>query len=421
MEVIVCICLIVLVTTIIAYLIYKNNVNCKTKGTTDVVKKESEVIAIEKETFFPSIQIIENHQLVPSYKNKIIDSKVKNAIAIIDNSATKLTQATKNVINVKKITEGGKVLFSASEKDVGNMLSAGKNQFYGTQVSSTTKKFAGQTKFNSETTLTKNMTKNQLASAGFNLVSLVVGQYYMSEINDKLDEINKNISNISDFLETRYTSDLKSIVSKIFEIVENQSEILENEYSRDKNFDGMSEQENLCVKLLGQANDEIKEKTKNIDLDFKNYLNNIKEIEKWYDRQQVLQQLLLKIGDLKYVLAYGNQSSKLCHTQYNIYLNETNNINKILKKWHTFYIDKFKIDIEKQRKKGNIFKFHIIGNIKEDWKYSKLQNNIAQNIASQIQPKELKFFNENKQDEKIIIQKYNGEYYNLPIDYQENI
>ena len=58
-------------------------------------------------------------------------------------------------------------------------------------------------------------------------------------------------------------------------------------------------------------------------------------------RQQILLKLLLEIGNLRYVLSYGNETSISAHTQYNTYLLQTNKVNEELEKWHNFYINKF--------------------------------------------------------------------------------
>ena len=364
------------------------------------------------------IQIIENNEIIPSEKKMISNSKVKAALITIDHLSLKTAITKKNIKNVKEVS--GKVLFSASEKDAQKMLSAGKNQFYGTQISSKTKKITDQTKFTKETGLTKNMTKQQLTSAGFNAASMVVGQYYMSEINDKLEEISNSVNDISNFQDSEYQGKILHIVSKMEEILDNQSDILINDESRKNSYNDNKEIEIKCAELLGQANIQISKELTKESLDYKKYESKVKKIEEWFLRQQLTQELLMKIGDLRYVLANGSETSKLSHKQYNNYLKQTTNVNKQLETWNNDHIAKFGIDIDKKRKKGNLFKIreHTLRMINEDWNYNKLQNNIVQQIASQIQSKKFKLYEDNKQDEKIIIQKYNGEYYNLPLNYE---
>lgn len=125
--------------------------------------------------------------------------------------------------------------------------------------------------------------------------------------------------------------------------------------------------------------------------------------------------LLLEIGNLRYILANGNETSKLSHMQYNNYLAQSNSINTKLKEWHTLISKKLGIDIKASRMNGKFFeiKKHTIGKINENWAYHKLNNEIANLIESQTNIKKFVPYMNRKQDEVIKIQKYNGEYYNL--------
>jgi len=420
MDVFIIICLIIIIVSIVIFTIYKFVVLKNKKIENKLEIKDDNIF--EKENFYPVIKVIENNDLVPSKESLITNEQAKMALATIDNLTQKVVGAFKNVKNVQELTKKEKVLFSANEQDVKNMMSAGKNKYYGTQVSSKTKKITKQTKFTKETTLTKNLTKQRLTSAGFSMASAVVGQYYMSEINDKLEVISANIDKISNFQDSEYQSKLLHIVSKMEEIIEHQNEILKNDEARKNAYHDNKELETKCAELLGQANMQISKNLNNSNLDYKNYEIIVKDIEEWFLRQQLTQELLMKIGDLRYVLANGSETSKLAHKQYNNYLKQTNNINQNLENWHNIYIDKFGIDISKQRKKGNLYKLreYTIGMINEEWNYDKIKNGIVEKILLQNTPNKFNLYENNKQDEVILIQKYDGEYYNLPLNSDNN-
>lgn len=129
----------------------------------------------------------------------------------------------------------------------------GTNEVYGTQVIGN--KFNKQTKFTNENQMIKNAGKYALINAGFNTASMIVGQYYMKEINNKLDELKEEINEISSYLDSEYKSRISYIVSKIQEIIENKIEILSNEFSRNKRYDDILKLENDCSQLLEQANE----------------------------------------------------------------------------------------------------------------------------------------------------------------------
>lgn len=415
MDVFIGICLIILIVIIVIFTIYKVKVLKKEKVENKLMIKND---IMNEENFFPVIKVIERNDLVPSKDNLITNEQAKSALVTINNLTPKVVNSFKNIKNVQELSKKGKVLFSVNEKDVKNMMVAGKNKYYGTQVSSQTKKITGQTKFTKETGLSKNITKQQLTGVGFNMASAVVGQYYMSEINDKLEIISANIDKISNFQDCEYQSKLLHIVSKLREILDYQDEILRNDEARKNSYHDNKELETKCAELLGQANMQIKENFSDSDLDYKNYEIKVQDIERWFLRQQLTQELLMKIGDLRYVLANGSETSKLAHKQYNNYLKQTNSINQKLKEWHNCYITKFEIDIDKQRKKGNLYKLreYTIGVINKEWNYDKIKTDIVEKILLQNTPNKFDLYENNKQDEVILIQKYNNEYYNLPLN-----
>ena len=82
------------------------------------------------------------------------------------------------------------------------------------------------------------------------------------------------------------------------------------------------------------------------------------------------------------------------------------------------YINKLRIDVEKKRKKGSLFKVRekTIGLIKEDWNYNKVEDSTIKQISSQIEPKKYNKLISDKKDDVILIQKYKGNYYNVPND-----
>lgn len=66
------------------------------------------------------------------------------------------------------------------------------------------------------------------ASAAMGVAAMVVGQYYMEQINNQLGEINDGISKISDFQDNEYRSRVFSLITHVKEIAKFQVEILEN-------------------------------------------------------------------------------------------------------------------------------------------------------------------------------------------------
>ena len=378
------------------------------------IKNEISFFINDKENLFPTIQIIENENFVPLEQNKIIESDIKQAISTFDNSIPNFVEIGQNIKNATEMLNSEKTFFSSAKKGTENMMKVkGSNEVYGIQMKG--KKIGKQTKFLNEEKLVHSYGKNAIVNASFSAAAMVVGQYYMNEINNKMDVIKNDIQGISDFLDSEYKSKLEFIISKIREIIDNKIEILGNNYLRDKRYDEILNLETKCTELLGQANEMIKTKIIDEEIDYKKYEEYIKEIQKWFQRQQLLQSLLLEIENLRYVLAYGNESSKLSHTQYNNYLNQINSVNEKLENWHKINAEKLGIDKKSKRRKTSLFKIrkNTIGRINEDWAYRKLKDDIVAIMECQTNIKKQTPYINKKQDEKIKIQKYKGEYYNL--------
>ncbi len=403
---------VIVVIVIIAYYIINNR---KDKTNEKVVKREISLSDKESSSNFPNIQIIEDSSIIPKEKNKIVDPEIKDAVAILDNATSKGIMAGQNIKNAGQILKGDKAFFSASKEGTENMLKVkGSDKVYGIQMKG--KEFHKQTQFKNEGQLVEGMTKNSLVNAGFNAASMVVGQYYMAEINEKMETMQHDIKNISNYLDSEYQGKIEHIISKIKEIVDNKNEILNNEFSRDKRYDEISREEENCTILLGQANNSINDLIGNDNLDYKKYENTIKEIQKWYTRQQVLIRMLLEIGNLRYILAYGNETSMFTHTQYNNYLLQTNSTNEKLRYWHILYKEKLGIDQKEHKRNASFYKVKkkTIAKIKDDWAYDKLDESIELMIGNQTTINTLQPYLEKKQDDCIKILKQGDNYYNLP-------
>ncbi len=64
------------------------------------------------------------------------------------------------------------------------------------------------------------------------VASMVIGQYYMTQINAELGEISDGISKISDFQDNEFRIRVFSLVAHVKKIADFQVEILENDELR---------------------------------------------------------------------------------------------------------------------------------------------------------------------------------------------
>ncbi len=390
----------------------------KNKNKQDTQLKAEIAVLENKDSYFPEVQIIESTDIVPLEKNKIIDKKVINALTTIDSTVPKTVNIVKKAKRGTEFLDKNKEFFSAAKKETKNMLKVSKSdKLYGMQMikdkNSNRQLFKKPVEFTKENALAKNVGTEALVDASFNALSIVVGQHYMNEINDKLENIEQEINEIVDYLDSEYNGKVMYIVSKIKELMDNKEVSVKNDFIKDKRYDDVMYLERECSELLGSANEEIKKNIQDGDIEYKDYIKKLQEINKWIIRQKLLLKLLFEIGELRYYLAEGFEDTNICHSQYNNYLSQCNMINQDLEKWNIFICEKYGIDINSSRRKGKFYviRKNTIGKLNENWAYKKLDKDIIQMIENQVNTEKMLPYK--KQGEVIKILKYNDEYYNL--------
>ena len=188
-------------------------------------------------------------------------------------------------------------------------------------------------------------------STGISVTSMIVGQYYMTQINSELTKINEEISKISTFQDNEYKSKILALVIQIKRISTFQTEIMENQQLRDFDIDKLNHLEQNCIELLGQANLTIMEFTKKDDIDYKKYNNQLTEIHNWYIYQKTLLEMLYKITDLKNILYVGAISKEQLNIIPTTYTKQVMEVHDLLTKWHERITKKLGIDTETARRK----------------------------------------------------------------------
>ncbi|MCR4717753.1 MAG: hypothetical protein K5656_11305 [Lachnospiraceae bacterium] len=184
------------------------------------------------------------------------------------------------------------------------------------------------------------------AAAAMSVASMVVGQYYMTQINAELGEISDGIEKISSFQDNEYKSRVFALMAQIKKIASFQAEIIDNPELRAAEIAHLNKLEDECIQLLGQANLMIADLTKKKDMDFSAYEKQLGYVQSWYVYQQNLLDLLYKISDLKYVLNLGNVSKKQCGALLPTYTKQVSDSQELLSKWHQDSMEKLSVDMD---------------------------------------------------------------------------
>lgn len=224
------------------------------------------------------------------------------------------------------------------------------------------------------------------AAAAMGVASMVVGQYYMTQINAELSVISDGISQIQDFQDNEYRSRVFSLVAHVKKIADFQAEILENEELRLSKISQLDSLEEECTQLLGQANLTLAGFAKKNELDYEEYEKALENAQNWFMYQKSLLDVLYKISDLRYTLHLGAVSREQCIALLPTYTTQVNETQVRLTAWHEGTTKRLGIDTNETRRKRAGFDgiVHFIpGLFNDDLNFRSIEKKTANMIAEQ--------------------------------------
>lgn len=224
------------------------------------------------------------------------------------------------------------------------------------------------------------------AAAAMGVASMVVGQYYMTQINAELGEIKDGISKIADFQDNEYRSKVFSLIAHVKKISDFQAEILENSELRMSKISQLDSLEEECTQLLGQANLTLVGYTQKKDLDYAAYEKELRDAQNWYMYQKSLLDVLYKISDLRYTLHLGAVSRAQCVALLPTYTQQVADTQGRLSTWHKETAKRLTISAEDGKRKRTGFDgvVHFIpGLFNEEFNFRAIEKSIASMITTQ--------------------------------------
>lgn len=225
------------------------------------------------------------------------------------------------------------------------------------------------------------------AAAAMGVASMVVGQYYMTQINAELGAINDGISEIQNFQDNEYRSRVFSLIAHVKKIADFQTEILENNEFRISKINQLDSLEEECTQLLGQANLTLASFAKKTDLDYETYEKVVGNSQNWFMYQKSLLDVLYKIAELRYTLHLGAVSREQCIAILPTYTKQVQDTQSRLAAWHEGTTERLKIDTDEVRRKRAGFDgvIHFLpGLFNEDLNYRSIEKNTVNMIRTQI-------------------------------------
>ena len=249
-------------------------------------------------------------------------------------------------------------------------------------------------------TKTKKITTNtKMATSAtanvMNVASLIVGQYYMSEVNSKLEGMNKSLSAISDYQKREFKSRVRSLVVNVQAISTFTEEIFEDETIRNNKLIHLQQLQEQTTQLIEQVNLEIEELIqKETQISYEEYSSIVNKLDGLVFFQKILLRVLQEIGKLTVVFGNGKLSQESSFSLMHTYVEQIAILSDDLAVWQDQYIDNFAIDLDasKRRKQGiEGVVTNITGVIKDDWRYAKLEEGLTVKIKQQMTPDKIEW------------------------------
>ena len=251
-----------------------------------------------------------------------------------------------------------------------------------------------------------------------NISSMVVGQYYMAQIDTKMAEMQEGIDKIYDFQQTEFKARIIALIGKVGNISKFNIEIIDNDELRKRSLDDLNRYRDDAVELLQQVNLTIENiVSKGHNSEFNKYQESIDDLDRLISFQQYLLSILEEIGRLVYLLNKGTVSSDHCYSLYNIYIEQSTDARNLINQWHDESIKTFALDLDNKRyaKQGiEALVFEIPGMIFNDWKYNEIPDSVITQIYKQLDNSlEIKNTTENLLEKETKIISKDGKYYYL--------
>lgn len=223
-------------------------------------------------------------------------------------------------------------------------------------------------------------------AAAMGIASMVVGQYYMTQINAELGTINDQISQITDFQDNEYRSRVFSLVSHVKKIADFQTEILENDELRLSKIAQLDSLEEECTQLLGQANLTLAGIAKKTGLGYEEYEKALENAQNWFMYQKSLLDILYKISDLRYTLYLGAVSREQCIALLPTYKKLVRDTQELLTAWHQGITEHLGVDTDEIRRKRVGFDrviYFLPGLFNDDFNFRPIEKKTARMITAQ--------------------------------------
>lgn len=363
----------------------------------DLVSETSEIISEKNEfTVYPQEnEFVIQMEMLPAEavdETKLVEITDSKVLAHVNNLIPGLAQFMNSVNNVAQAVQStnGEVLYRAVIPSSAKLTNSKAMEGAVRGI------YRGEHGIKGHANLVK--VKEQKVIAGntvataMGVASMVVGQYYMTQINAKLGEISDGISQIQNFQNNEYRSRVFSLVAHIKKIADFQTEILENDELRLSKIAQLDSLEEESTQLLGQANLTLADLNNKTVLNYEDYKKEVGNAQNWFMYQKLLLEVLYKISDLRYTLHLGAVSREQCVALLPTYKKQVSDTQERLTAWHIGMNQRLGIETDEIRRKRAGFDsvIHFIpGLFNDDFNLRSIENKTVKMIIEQVSGHEL--------------------------------
>lgn len=386
----------IVVVAVVVFMLFKS---IKDKVTFDVVDENTGLVIkgkgklAKQSSYEMTVQFDSLPALTEEEENHLVEVKDSKLLARIDSVVPGTLQVVVNTGAVKEYTEAAKSMGQLYQAIIPKGAVLDKSRAMEGAVRSSYREVANSIKGQAnwmavDNGVANNLAKLNVVNAAMGAAAMVVGQYYMTQINDQLKDITAGIEKIADFQEKEFKSKVYALVAEVQKSSTFQVETMENNELRNRELTHLKSLEHECAQLLGQANLSLQEITGKKNLDYAEYEKLISKAEIWYQYQQILLEVMYKISDLSYALNLGAISRENSYALYLPYSKQSESALEKLMDWHKDNSTKLEINVDESRRKRQGvegFFMSALGVFNDDLNYKKISNRTISLIEHQVE------------------------------------
>lgn len=188
-------------------------------------------------------------------------------------------------------------------------------------------------------------------SSVMNVASIMVGQYYMSEINSRLQSIENDIKNISNFQKNEFES---KIITKIFDVMELSKfsdEIMKSEELRQHKLIRIDTLKSEIGQMIEQLIRQIKQELVNLNKKkILEYEEKSRDLDKQIKLLINLMMSLHELGNIELIFGKDVRIREMAFDRYNLEEKRVLSLFESVKSWHLDQGIAYKIDFKNSRR-----------------------------------------------------------------------